>query len=284
MHQNTDDKLPLTTQYAMKYFLSFCCSLLIVLAVSTAATSQGLLKKLKKQTEQKILKKTDEAIDEAIFGEDNDKPNNPTNPGTNPNTNSGSKTANTTGEGLVMEPPDVLKNIDDAGQAFGVKNYGTAKYSVRQAMLGIEMEIGQNILDGLPNSVDGLNKVDDQDQVTSMSYGFVGLMLERVYQGGNKELKVSVGNNSALLSAANMMLASGAYSTTSSDQNYKQTTFKGYRSVLQFDNSSGYTLSVPFGQSSIFVLNGRNYATEGDLMAAAEAFDLEPIKKELGEK
>jgi len=252
--------------------------------ISKPAASQGLLKKLKRQTEQKVLKKTDEMLDEAIFGEDNNNPSNPSSTGSNTGSNSGSNTANTTGAGLVNEPPDVLKNISDAEQAFQVKSYGSAKFAVRQAMLGIEMEIGRNILNGLPNSVDGLDKVDDKDQVTSMSYGFVGLMLERVYQGGSKELKVSVGNNSALLSAANMMLASGAYSTTSSDQNYKQTTFKGYRSVLQFDQSSGYTLSVPFGQSSIFVLNGRNYSTEGEMMDAAEAFDLEPIKKELGEK
>ena len=272
----------------MKNCIPLFCSLLFLLSVSTTAVSQSLLKKLKKQTEQKVLKKTDEVIDEAIFGEDKDNPNNPSNTGTNSGTNSGSNsgsnTANTTGAGLVKEPPDVLKNINDAEQAFNVKNYGTAKYSVRQAMLGIEMEIGHNILEGLPASVDGLDKIDDKDQVTSMSYGFVGLMLERVYQGGSKELKVSVGNNSALLSAANMMLASGAYSTTNSDQNYKQTTFKGYRSILQFDNSSGYTLSVPFGQSSIFILNGRNYASEGEMMSAAENFDLEPIKKELGEK
>ena len=259
------------------------CSMLFLLFVGSSAMSQGLLKKLKKQTEQKILKKTDEVIDDAIFGEGDDNSNNGSNPSPS-GTNSGSNTANTTGGGLVMEPPDVMKNINDAEQAFNVKNYGTAKYAVRQAMLGIEMEIGHNILDGLPVSVDGLSKVDDKDQVTSMSYGFVGLMLERVYQGGNKELKVSVGNNSALLSAANMMLASGAYSTSNSDQNYKQTTFKGYRSVIQYDNSSGYTLSVPFGQSSIFVLNGRNYSSEDEIMSAAETFDLEPIKKELGEK
>lgn len=260
-----------------------CCFLLFMIWINPTAKGQGLLKKLKKQTSQKVLKKTDQILEEAIFGENENDPNNSTNP-TNPNTNSGSNTANTTGGGLVVEPPDVLKNISEAEQAFNVKNYGTAKYAVRQAMLGIEMEIGHNILDGLPSSVDGLNKIDDKDQVTSMSYGFVGLMLERVYQGGNKELKVSVGNNSALLSAANMMLASGAYATSSNDQNHKQTTFKGYRSVLQYDNSSGYTLSVPFGQSSIFVLNGRNYASEDELMNAASAFDLEPIKNELGEK
>ena len=261
------------------------CALIFLLAQSSDSFSQGLLKKLKKQTEQKVLKKTDQILEEAILGEDGNNSTNPSNPNSsNPGNNSGSSTANTTGEGLVMDPPDVLKNIEDAEQALNVKNFGTAKYAVRQAMLGIEMEIGENILAGLPETVDGLNRIEDKDQVTSMSFGFVGLMLERVYQGGNKELKVSIGNNSALLSAANMMLASGAYSTSSTDQNYKQTTFKGYRSVLQFDNSSGYTLSVPFGQSSIFVLNGRNYSSEQEIMAAAESFDLEPIKKELGEQ
>ena len=245
--------------------------------------SQGLLKKLKKQTEQKILKKTDDALDEVIFGEDDDNPNNPGNT-SNPGSNSGSGTTNTTGGGLIVEPPDVMKNINDAEQAFNVQNYGTARFAVRQAMLGVEMEIGQNILDGLPKTVDGLSNVEDKDKVTSMSYGFVGLTLERFYRGGNKELKVSLGNNSALLSAANMMLASGAYSTSSNDQSYKQTTFKGHRAVLQYDNSKGYTLSVPFGQSSIFVLNGRNYSSENEIMSAADNFDLEPIKKELGEK
>lgn len=267
----------------MKNFGVICCLMLFMVFISSETKAQSLLKKLKKQTEQKVLKKTDKMLEEAILGEDS---NDPSNPGStsNPGNNSGSNTANTTGGGLIMEPPDVMRSINDAEQAFNAQNYGTAKYAVRQAMLGIEMEIGHNILDGLPATVDGLNKVEDMDQVTSMNYGFVGLTMERVYQGGNKELKVSIGNNSALLSAANMMLAGGAYSTTSDDQNYKQTTFKGYRSVLQFDNSSGYTLSVPFGQSSIFVLNGRNYSSENELMAAAENFDLEPIKQELGEQ
>lgn len=262
----------------MKYILRIMCLFILGAATINSSHSQGLLKKLKKQTEQKILKKTDEALEEAIFGEEG---NANSNPGVNGNH---SGTNNTTGAGLVIEPPDVMKNINDAEQAFETKNYGSARYAVRQAMLGIEMEIGHNILETLPKNVNGLNYDKDQDKVTSMSYGFVGLMMERVYQGGNKELRVNIGNNSALVSAANMMLGSGAYSTSSSDDSFKQTTFKGYRSVLQFDNSSGYTLSVPFGQSSIFVLNGRNYETEADIMADAENFDIESIKQELGEK
>lgn len=270
----------------MKNIISLSCATLFLMLICNVTYSQGVLNRLKKKTEQKLFKKTDEvvddAIDDALFGKDKNDPNNQGNT-SQPGSNSGSNTANTKGSGLVVEPPDVLKSINEAEQAFDVKNYGSSKFAARQAMLGIEMEIGHNILESLPISVDGLNADVDKDQVTSMSYGFVGLMMQRVYQGGDKELNVNIGNNSVWLSAANMMLAGGAYSTTN-DQNYKQTTFKGYRSVLQYDNSSGYTLSVPFGQASIFVLNGKNYESEEEIMSAAENFDIESIKKELGEK
>jgi hypothetical protein len=262
-------------------------SVLLFAFTFTDIYSQSLLNKIKKQTEDKVLKKTDQTIDDVIFG--NGKQGESGNTGSDGNTsspsgNSSSGTANTTGSGLVVEPPDVLKNIKDTELAFNARNYGSAKYAARQAMLGIEMEIGHNILASLPSSVDGLGVIAEKDKVTSMSYGFVGLMMERTYQGGNKELKVSIGNNSALVSAASMMLSSGAYATSDQDQGYKQTTFKGYRSIIQYDDASGYTLSVPFGQSSIFVLNGINYASEGDIMNAAENFDIESIKQELGEK
>ncbi len=247
------------------------------------AKSQGLLNKIKKQTEQKVLKKTDDTLDDVLFGDKNKDTENQNSTSGSESGNSSSGMSNTTGSGLVNTPPDVLKNINDADQAFSANNYSAAKYAVRQAMLGIEMEIGHKILEALPETVDGLNAAKEKDNVTSMSYGFVGLTMERIYEGSNKELKLNIGNNSALLGAVNIMLGSGAYAT-SSDQNYKQTMFKGYKSVLQFDSSSGYTLSVPFGQSSIFVLNGINYASEDEIMKAAENFDIESIKQELGEK
>lgn len=271
----------------MKFKILAFGSILLFSFTFTDIYSQSLINKIKKQTEDKVLKKTDQTIDDVIFG--NGKQGESGNTGNDGNSssssgNSTSGTANTTGSGLVVEPPDVLKNIKETELAFNARNYGSAKYAARQAMLGIEMEIGHNILKSLPSSVDGLSVVTDNDKVTSMSYGFVGLTMERVYQGDKKELKVSIGNNSAWLSAASMMLSSSAYATSNQEDGYKQTTFKGYRSILQYDDASGYTLSVPFGQSSIFVLNGINYASESDMMNAANNFDIENIKQELGEK
>ena len=82
----------------------------------------------------------------------------------------------------------------------------------------------------------------------------------------------------------NLYLTNGGYASTSNKQDYKQTKFKNYRGVIQYDESSGYTLSVPFGQSSIVVIQGVNYSNESTFMAAANVFDIEKVKQELGEK
>jgi hypothetical protein len=43
-------------------------------------------------------------------------------------------------------------------------------------------------------------------------------------------------------------------------------------------------LSVPLGQSSLIVWEAVNFATEQEVMAAANTFDIEGIKKMLGEQ
>ena len=92
-------------------------------------------------------------------------------------------------------------------------------------------------------------------------------------------------NNSAWMSAVNMYLANGGYAQqTNGQQNWKQTKVKGYRAVIEYDESSGYKLSVPLGQTSLIVWEGVNFASEQEMMSAANSFDIDGIKKMLGEK
>lgn len=188
------------------------------------------------------------------------------------------------GGGLSQEAPDVNQSIADAEAAFSKNSYSEAKSAVRQALWGVELEIGKNILKSLPETVEDLNKVPEEDRVTSTGIGFVGLVIERVYQGEeDMELRTSIGNDAALLGLAGMYMAGGMYQT-SDETNQKQIRFKEHKAFIEYDDYSGYTLSVPFGQSSIFVLKGANFLTENQFMAAANNFDLEKIKKELGEQ
>jgi hypothetical protein len=83
----------------------------------------------------------------------------------------------------------------------------------------------------------------------------------------------------------NAYLAAGGHAqTTGGEQNWKQVKVKEHRGIIEYDESSGYKLSVPIGQSSLIVWEGINFASEQDMMNAANAFDLDGIKMTLGEQ
>lgn len=257
---------------------------LLSLFISCQAYSQGsLLRKIQSKAEDKAVKK--------IFKEDPKDPkssetkNDQTDQSGQNNSKSGKKSVqNTEGEGLTNAPPDVNNSIKSAKTAYDAKNYVDARYSVRQAILDVELEIGQNILKSFPDKADGLSKDEKEDLVNSSGVGFSGLTIQRVYRTESKELSVNIMNDAVMLMGINMYLNNPGYASNDNENKAKQVQFNEYRGLLQYDKGSGYTLSVPFGQNSLFVVKGVNYKNENELMTAAKLFDLEKIKTELGEK
>lgn len=256
----------------------FCCS----------AIQAQLLKKLKEKAENAANKALEKKADNTVNGS-NGNTNSDNNGGNNGNSGSSGtkygKPSNKGGEGLVSAPPDVNENLTSAETAFKANNLSEARYAVQQAMLGVELQIGQNILKSLPATVAGLKKDSMQDQVTSTGWGWAGLTIQRVYLEGDKQFTVTIANNSLWLNAINMYLTNGGYAqNTGGQQNWKQVKVKGYRAVIEYNQNTGYKLSVPIGQSSIAVFEGINFATEQDMMTAANQIDIDGIKKSLGEK
>jgi len=264
----------------MKKYLSIASiALVIIFAASQFADAQQLLlKKAKEKAEEKAAEK--------LFGSDKKQQGQTeSQPSTGEQATSeegGQSSITNTKGGLTTTPPDVNKNITAAETAFKDGKYSEARNATRQAVLGVEIEMGQNVLKELPETVKGLGKVPEEDKVSSMSVGFVGLIIERVYRGKDQELKFTVSNDATLYSSVNTYMTGGYAAST--DQNYKQVDLKGYHGVLQYDESSGYDLKVPFGQSSVLMLNGINFASEDEIMGAAGEFDIDKIKKELGEQ
>jgi hypothetical protein len=253
----------------MRKILILVITVIFGLGCANQIQAQRFLDKIKDKTEDKI-------IDE-IFKEDEKEA--PANQQT-----SQPATANTRGEGLSASVIDVPASIDAASTAYKSQNYIQSRNSIREAIQGIELEIGKKVLESLPQSVSDLSRQDDADRVTSSGIHFAGLMIEREYAKGDQELRVTIANNSAWLSAVNLYLSGGGYATTDEQQNYKKITFQGYQGIIEYDESAGYKLSVPFGQSSIFVLNGINFSNEQQMMNAAGKFSIENIKKQLGEQ
>jgi hypothetical protein len=259
--------------------------LIIILFVSVFAfqsNGQAVLNKLKQKAEQAA----DRAIDKKLSGKQGTNNTGGTgNSGSTSPTNTGNNPSNKGGGGLTSTPPDVNQNLNDAESAYKTKSYGDARYAVQQAMLGVEMEIGNDILKSLPESVVNLPKEESADQVTSTGYGWVGLTIHREYLKDDKQLTVTVANNSAWMASYNMYMSNAGYGqTTGGEQQFKQIKVKGYRGIIEYSESSGYKISVGIGQSSIIVWEGINFANEQEITKAAEAFDIDAIKNKLGEQ
>jgi hypothetical protein len=265
----------------MKLKLVFTAFALCAFLCSNA---QGLVGKLKQKASQAADKALEKKVDEKTGTTSTESSDQSQNSDGNANTNSGSRPQNKGGGGLVSTPPDVNQNLSDAETSFKSGSYGEARYAAQQAMLGVEMEIGQQVLKSLPESVNGLAKVAESDQVTSTGYGWAGLTIQRIYNKDDKELKATIANNSAMMAGVNAYLAGGYSQSTNGQQNWKQTKVKGYKAIIEYDESSGYKLTVPLGQSSMIVWEGVNFANEQEMMTAANAFDIDGIKKMLGEQ
>jgi hypothetical protein len=262
-------------------------ALLILLGclMTGGINGQGVLGKLKQKAEQAA----ERAIDKKLSGNESNQSSNPggssSGGSTGPGGSSGSHPTNKGGGGLISTPPDVKQNLADAEASYKTKSYGEARYAVQQAMLGVEMEIGNGILKSLPENVLSLPKKAEADQVTSTGWGWVGLTIQREYSKGDKELRVIIANNSAWMAAYNMYLSNSGYSqTTGGEQQWKQIKVKGNRGVIEYNDHSGYKVSVGLGQSSIIVWEGVNFASEQEMIKAAETFDIAAIKKQLGEQ
>jgi hypothetical protein len=255
--------------------------LLISLPVLFAHGQGSLLRKIQEKTEQKVV---NEIFKEPKGNQENQ--NYDDNNNNNSNNRSGSANPqNRRGTGLSTTAPDVVASIRQADDAYKASSYLQAKNAVKNALWGVELEIGKKVLESLPATVAGLPVNTPGDRVSSSGMGFAGLIIERVYEGNNDmQLKATIGNDSGLLGLAGFYMVDGGYMQSTEQANQKSIQFKDHRAVVKYDEDDGYTLSVPFGQSSVFMINGVNFDDETQFMAAANTFDLAKIKKDLGEQ
>ena len=261
-----------------------CCAVAVLML--PAAYGQGILKKIKDKAQQTTDKIIDKKIDDAV-GTNNS--NNGSNSGTPDMSSVGrsGKPSNKSGEGLISTPPNVNDNLTSAETAFKASKYGDARYSVRQAMLGVQMEIGKKILAGLPETISGLKKDPASDQVTSAGWGmgWSGLTIQRDYKQDDKQLSFTIANNAMWMQAVNMYFTNSGYMQTSgTEQKWKQTKVQEEKAIIEFDANTGYKLSVPVGQTTLLVFEGINFANEQDFMNAINQIKIASIKDQLGEK
>jgi len=259
----------------MKKFL-YLTGMVMALTFTSAAYSQGFLKKVKDKVNKTI---NGEAEKKAGLPSESESGNNNSN-------NSSGKPTNKGGGGLSnTEPPDVKLQMTDAETAHSAKNYSDARYSLQQALMGVEIQLGRQILKSLPVTIVALPVDTLQDKVMSTQWGWSNLSIQRVYKNGDKQLTTTIGNAGMYAGLANMYFANASMMEANGDkQNFKQVKVKGNKAIIQYEDSKGYTLIVSIGQTSMIVWECINFANEQEVMTAANSFDIDGIKKMLGEQ
>ncbi|HMO34171.1 MAG TPA: hypothetical protein PKE63_06440 [Lacibacter sp.] len=252
-----------------------------VIALSTGLSLPGktqVLNKLKEKVNKAVDKAVEKKVNEAIGVPDNQPPAN--NPGSNNPTNK-------KGGGLKnTAPPDVQQQMQAADSSFKTGNYSDARYSIQQALTGVEIQLGKQILKSLPNKVTDLDRDTTRNVVYSNQWGFQNMTIQAVYKNTKeKQLTLTIGNNVYYSGVLNMYLFNPAFAQANNEeQNVKQVRVKGNKAIITYDDNKGYTLIVPLGQSASIVWECINFDSEEQVMAAANAFDIEGIKKMMGEK
>ncbi|HEY4198013.1 MAG TPA: hypothetical protein VGM63_20870 [Mucilaginibacter sp.] len=253
----------------MKRVSYFLCFLITIIATNNAS-SQGFLKKLK----DKVNSSVNNTVDKKT--------------GATTDNNSGvsSKPTNKGGGGLSnTAPPDVKAQMAEAETAHAAKNYSDTRYSLQQALMGVEIQLGRQILKSLPTSADALSVDTAQDIVMSTQWGWSNMNIQRVWKKADKQLTMTVGNAGIYAGLASIYFANaGMVEASNTKQNIKQVRIKGNKAIIQYEDSKGYTLIVSIGQSSMIVWECINFTNEQEVMNTANSFDIDGIKKMLGEQ
>jgi len=238
-----------------------------------------------KPCEAQLLKKIKDKVNQVANKTTGNNDNTQTSQTDNTTSNNG-KPTNKGGAGLKnTPPPDVNQQMTDAEKAYDANKYSDARYSIQQALIGVEIQLGRELLKSLPSEVNGLPKDTTQDKVVSTQWGWANMTIQRVYYDGKeKQLTTTIGNNGLYAGLVNMYFNNAYVQADANQQNVKQTKVKDYKALISYEESKGYTLIVPIGQSSMIVWECVNFADENEVMNAAMQFDIDGIKKKLGEQ
>lgn len=223
-----------------------------------------------KCTVQKPEKQAAESAGKSVLGgeeENNQSSNQPSNQPSNQSPSSQSASSGNV-KGKKLTPPKVTDHLNNANSAISSNQLSNARFEVKEAMRGVELEIGYGILDAMPKTVSGIGSNPDEDVVYSTGIGFVGLVIKRYY---GERLEAIIGDNSMMGASYSMMLNS---SYASNDGNQKNVVVQDNRGVITFDGNNTYKLGVPLAQSSIFIVECKQFGGEEDLMDAANDFNL----------
>jgi len=168
--------------------------------------------------------------------------------------------------------------LDKAGSEYKSGNLENARFELQQVLQEINQAIGRDILALLPDDMEGMTKVEDEDNVTGINTGFAGLFVNRNYQGENRDASIEIVSDSPLLGTINLMLNMPVF--IGGDPNQKRIKIDGQKALLTKytgeDGSISYDVQLAFG-STLFTFNCNGFENENDVTGMLENIPMKDI-------
>jgi hypothetical protein len=152
---------------------------------------------------------------------------------------------------LQVRAQDVNQQLKTASDSYAAGDLENARFALQEALRGVNQAIGQEILDMLPPTLDGMDKVASSDNVSGTNYGFAGLYINREYGSDSLGVTIQVVSDSPLLAGLNTMLSMSVF--MASDPNQKRIKVAGYKALMtrseDSDGQVSYEIQMPFSSS-----------------------------------
>lgn len=171
--------------------------------------------------------------------------------------------------------------IAEAQSAYKSGNLDDARVALQDALNEVNMAIGKEVLELLPETMKDLSCDKAQDDVNGTGIGYAGLYVSRNYglTDDQKSASIVIITDSPMMAAINTFLTMPAIMTSGADSDQKRIKVGTYKAVLQIneseDGAKNYDVQVPFSNSLLtFQCDGYS---EDDVVSMANTIPVAKI-------
>jgi hypothetical protein len=180
---------------------------------------------------------------------------------------------------LALQAQDMDARLNTAKSEYKSGNYENARFELQQALMEINQAVGRDILQMLPDNLAGMDKIEDQDNVTGVSNNmFGGLFVNRYYKDENRNASVEIVGDSPMIGSLNVLLNMPNFMV--SDPNQKRIKVDGQKALLtKSEDSEGgvnYQVQMIFS-STLFTLNCFGIDSENEVLAMLDRIPFKEI-------
>jgi hypothetical protein len=176
---------------------------------------------------------------------------------------------------------DFTKDMATAKSAYNSGKLEESHFALLQAMQELDLIVGKEVLQLLPQKMDTL-MYNVKDDNVSGTIGYVGTSMHRSYGKGDRKADLTIISNSPMIGMINAVLNNPMMGGLSNDGKSKTVKVQGYKGRLERKDTEkpdvyDYELQIPLGNALITFL--AEQCTDKQVLALAETIPLQQIAK-----